>query len=123
MCAPSLVETSTSTGSGDRLSHDRGVAPSSASFAMPASILPLRSHAGDPALLGAFLRRVEGWGDRLTRDEQFGDHQNPEANEDGLGPLFFLILSNFFPPEKLSALLLLIWTVYVCVLEYLKVPF
>lgn len=97
MCAPSLVETSTSTGSGDGLNRERGAAPSSASFAMPASIPPLRSHADDPALLAALLRRVEGWGDRLTRDEQFGDRQNPEANEEGSGPLFFLILSNFFP--------------------------
>lgn len=98
MCAPSLVETSTSTGSGDRLNRERGVAPSSASSAMSAPDPPLLSHADDPALPGAFLRRVEGWGDCFTRDEQFGDYQNPKANKEGLGPLFFLILSNFPPP-------------------------
>lgn len=102
-CAPSLVETSTSTGSGDQLIRERAVACSSASSSPPpASIPPLRSRADDPpALLGAFPRRIEGWRDPLTRDEQFGDHRNPEAHEEGGGPLFFfLILSLFFPPQK-----------------------
>lgn len=100
MCAPSLVETSTSIGSGDGLNRERGVAPPSASSAMSASNPPLLSHADEPALPGAFLRTVGGWGDCFTWDEQFGDHQNPEANEEGLGPLFFLILSNFFSPPR-----------------------
>lgn len=121
MCAPSLVETSTSTGSGDQLIHKRGVAHSSASSSPPGihptPPFPSRRPTSPP---GSFSEK--GWGDRLTRDELFGDYQNPEAR----GGAFFLD-SLSFPPRKtkwsVSALSLLILTVCVGVREYLKVPF
>lgn len=74
-------------------------------FRDAASIPPLRSHADDLAVLGAFLRRVEGWGDCLTWDEQFGITKTQKLMRRDWGRFFFffpffLDSFSFFPPRK-----------------------
>lgn len=130
MSAPSSVETSTSTGSGDWLNREGAGLVDQPLPLLPASILPLRSHTDDPPALSEPLRRVlRRWG--LGRPPKTGwtvrDHQSPKLlRRDGGATLFFFFLLFFFfsilylyffffskTKRSLSALSLLILTVCV----------
>lgn len=100
MSAPSSVETSTSTGSGDWLIWERrGLLTS---LFLSAGFHPaLHSHTDDPPALSEPLRRVLGrWG--LGWPPNTGwtvwDHQSPETTEEGRGGgqlVLFFFLSFF----------------------------
>lgn len=131
MSAPSSVETSTSTGSGDWLNREGAGLVDQPLPLLPASILPLRSHTDDPPALSEPLRRVlRRWG--LGRPPKTGwtvrDHQSPKLlRRDGGATLFFFFFFYFFSSRfficiffffsktkrSLSALSLLILTVCV----------
>lgn len=123
MSAPSSVETSTSTGSGDWLNQEGGGTcwPTSS---LSSGFLPaLRSQTDDPPALSEVSWGGEGWGDRLIRDGQYGiiRAQKLQGREGEPAVFFFcfLVFLNslfvFFFLSKtkwsLSALSLLILTV------------
>lgn len=105
MSAPSSVETSTSTGSGDWLNREGAGLVDQPLPLLPASILPLRSHTDDPPALSEPLRRVlRRWG--LGRPPKTGwtvrDHQSPKLlRRDGGATLFFFFSSVFFLLDSL----------------------
>lgn len=102
MSAPSSVETSTSTGSGDWLNwEERGLLTS---LFLSASFHPaLHSHPDGPPALSEPLRHVlRRWGLGWPTNTGWTvrDHQNPESTGEGEGAsLFFLFyfLFVFFP--------------------------
>ena len=135
MCAPSSVETSTSTGSGDWLNQEgRDLLTS---LFLSAGFLPaLRSHTDDPPALSEPLRcllRRRGLGWTPYTGWTVWGHQSPETTGEGVGAslfffpfFFFLILYLFFvfvfqnkmEPFALSLLILTVrvWR-WACVRE------
>lgn len=93
MSAPSSVETSTSTGSGDWLNREGVGACWPASSSLLASILPSvpTQTTHQPSLsLSDTSWGDESWGDRLTGDEQYGITRAQKLmRREGEPPLFF----------------------------------
>lgn len=108
MSAPSLVETSTSTDSGDWLYQRGDEACWLASSSLPASTLPSAptQTAHQPSLsLSDLSWGEEGWGDRLRWDEQFRIHQIQKLLGREGEPtffFFFLILYLYFFPKQME---------------------